>query len=268
MHTIFVEHSKLSLHSGRQSGGFPIKLGPHVQATCEPITRHMELGPHGFGTQGSIASLEGPLVISSTFIQRINGSPVNPFKHVQRGEWFTTKHFALSPQADWHGLTHLFSTQALLLGHSVLIVHSGRHVGGVPKKLDLQEHTPWPFKTRQLLFGPQGEGSQGSVFGASVSARSISQPLVASPVKSGSHEHDGAWLTTRQTAFIPQISAHGFMHLLLRQAFDLPQSSFVTHSGRHPVYGSPKYSGIQVHEPAPFFSLHIAFDPQGDPLHG
>jgi len=42
----------------------------------------------------------------------------------------------------------------------------------------------------------------------------------------------------------------------------------VTHSGLHPVYGSPKYSGKHEQEPAPFRSLHIAFAPHGDGLHG
>jgi len=46
------------------------------------------------------------------------------------------------------------------------------------------------------------------------------------------------------------------------------QSEFVTHSGLQPVYGSPKYSGKQEHEPAPLRSLHIAFAPHGDGLHG
>lgn len=58
------------------------------------------------------------------------------------------------------------------------------------------------------------------------------------------------------------------MHLLFKQALVRSQSELVTHSGLHPVYGSPKYSGIQVQEPAPFLSLHLALAPQGDGLHG
>lgn len=47
------------------------------------------------------------------------------------------------------------------------------------------------------------------------------------------------------------------------QALSLEQSLFSTHSGRHPLYGSPWYSGIQVHIP----SLQRAFKPHGDGLH-
>lgn len=43
---------------------------------------------------------------------------------------------------------------------------------------------------------------------------------------------------------------------------------FNTHSGLQPLYGSPEYSGKHVHDPAPFLSLHIAFGPHGEGLHG
>lgn len=56
--------------------------------------------------------------------------------------------------------------------------------------------------------------------------------------------------------------------MLFTQALERSQSELVTHSGLHPVYGSPKYSGRQTHEPAPLRSLQTAFDPQGDGLHG
>lgn len=42
------------------------------------------------------------------------------------------------------------------------------------------------------------------------------------------------------------------------------QSLLTTHSGRQPLYGSPKYSGRQVQEPAPLRSRHSAFGPQGE----
>lgn len=56
--------------------------------------------------------------------------------------------------------------------------------------------------------------------------------------------------------------------MLFKQALDLSQSELVTHSGRQPVYGSPKYSGRQEHDPAPLRSLQIAFAPHGDGLQG
>lgn len=46
------------------------------------------------------------------------------------------------------------------------------------------------------------------------------------------------------------------------------QSKLFTHSGRHPKYGSPKYSGMHEQEPAPFDSLHTAFAPHGEGLQG
>jgi len=46
------------------------------------------------------------------------------------------------------------------------------------------------------------------------------------------------------------------------------QSEFITHSGLQPSYGFPLYSGKQLHEPAPLYSLHIAFIPQGEGMHG
>ena len=80
--------------------------------------------------------------------------------------------------------------------------------------------------------------------------------------------HDGAWLATWHSAFRPHVPGHGSLHLLLTQARSLGQSVFSTHSGRQPVYGSPKYSGKHTHEPAPLRSLQTAFAPQGDGLQG
>lgn len=56
--------------------------------------------------------------------------------------------------------------------------------------------------------------------------------------------------------------------MLLTQALLRSQSELVTHSGLHPVYGSPKYSGKQTQDPAPFRSLQIAFAPHGDGIQG
>lgn len=67
---------------------------------------------------------------------------------------------------------------------------------------------------------------------------------------------------------IPHDPGHGSLHLLLEQALLRSQSELDTHSGRHPVYGSPKYSGKQEQEPTPLRSLQSAFAPHGDGLHG
>lgn len=60
----------------------------------------------------------------------------------------------------------------------------------------------------------------------------------------------------------------GSRHLLFTHALLLSHSELVTHSGLHPVYGSPKYSGRHMQEPAPLRSLHRAFAPHGDGLQG
>lgn len=60
----------------------------------------------------------------------------------------------------------------------------------------------------------------------------------------------------------------GSTHFWLTHALFLSQSSFITHSGRHSTYGSPLYSGKQLHEPALLRSLQTAFAPHGDGLHG
>lgn len=66
----------------------------------------------------------------------------------------------------------------------------------------------------------------------------------------------------------PHVPGQGSTHLLFTQALLRSQSELVTHSGLQPVYGSPKYSGKQIQEPAPFLSLQIAFAPHGDGLQG
>lgn len=46
-------HSVLTMHSGRQFGGDPMKFCKHVQAGRSPTGRQSELGPQGEGTHGS-----------------------------------------------------------------------------------------------------------------------------------------------------------------------------------------------------------------------
>lgn len=56
MHASRLAHSPLLMHSGRQFGGDPIKLGRHEQDGKLLINWHCELGPQGFGRQGFVAS--------------------------------------------------------------------------------------------------------------------------------------------------------------------------------------------------------------------
>lgn len=72
------------------------------------------------------------------------------------------------------------------------------------------------------------------------------------------------WLTTSQRALLPHVPGQGSRHLLRRHARSRAHSGFTTHSGRHPSYGLPVYSGR--HEQAP--SRQMALGPHGDGLQG
>ena len=71
--------------------------------------------------------------------------------------------------------------------------------------------------------------------------------------------HTGMWLMTSHLAFCPHVPGQGSLHLLRIQALSLGQSVLSTHSGRHPEYGSPWYSGKHVQTP----SRHWVFGPHG-----
>lgn len=60
---------------------------------------------------------------------------------------------------------------ALLLGHSLLIVHSGLQLGGDPINSFWQVHTACEFTSRHRLFGPQGDGVHGASFSTSENSK-------------------------------------------------------------------------------------------------
>lgn len=66
------------------------------------------------------------------------------------------------------------------------------------------------------------------------------QALNGLPIKPGRHVQLGEWFNTLHSAFKPQTPGHGSLHLLFKHALSRGQSLFVTHSGRQPLYGSPK----------------------------
>lgn len=90
-----------------------------------------------------------------------NGSPENRSGQVQIGLWFTTWHWAFSPQVPGQGSMHFWLTQALFRGHSKLDTHSGLQEGGAPIKPGTQEHTACPLMSLHWLFDPQGDGLHG-----------------------------------------------------------------------------------------------------------
>lgn len=82
---------------------------------------------------------------------------------MHNGLWFTTLQFALCPHTPGQGSTHFLFTHAKFVGHSALVVHSGRHIGGFPIKDGKQEHTAWLFNSLHWLFAPHGDGIHGYI---------------------------------------------------------------------------------------------------------
>jgi hypothetical protein len=122
--------------------------------------------------------------------------------------------------------------------------------------------TATPLATRHKLLGPQGEGWQGSV-GASTACTGL-HAVNGSPEVPGGQLQDGMWLITSQTAAWPQVPGQGSTQRWFTHARVRWQSEFIVHSGRHPVYGSPKKLVRQEQAP----SRHSALGPHGDGLQG
>lgn len=88
----------------------------------------------------------------------MNGSPVNLGRQVQIGLWLITLQSAFCPQIPIHGLEHFCFIHASWLLHSELMIHSGRHPGGLPINVGKHEQIAWLFIDLHWLFGPQGDG--------------------------------------------------------------------------------------------------------------
>lgn len=59
MQALLEAHSELTVHSGLQPGGEPIKLDIQEQTLWPLTARHILLGPQGFGLQGVVISGTG-----------------------------------------------------------------------------------------------------------------------------------------------------------------------------------------------------------------
>lgn len=62
----------------------------------------------------------------------MNGSPVYPKLQEHVGLWLRTWQSAFIPHDPGHGSVHFWFMQAFSDGHSELITHSGRQLGGIP----------------------------------------------------------------------------------------------------------------------------------------
>ena len=204
------------------------------------------------------------------------------------GLWLTTSHRAPTPQLPGQGSMHFWLLHAWFCRQSVLTTHSGLQVGGLPRYPLMHEQTAWPFIDRHSLFWPQGVGLHGFVSNWAVKGNKLVFQLYflskyfyscvdnSKYVRgSGVHWlnafpdiplgqlHMGTCEITVHSAFGAQAPGQGFRHFLCKHAWSCEQSEFKTHSGRQAAYGSPLYSGKQVHTP----SEQTAFGPQGDGLH-
>lgn len=128
--------------------------------------------------------------------------PVWSGPQLQIGLWLKTSHLAFNPHVPWQGSIHFWFTQACVIAHSLLVVHSGRHCGGVPIKPCKHEQTEWPLISLHWLLGPQGEGLHGCSsrcggFGVSICVHTP----IGLPVYPGMHMQFGEWFCTRHSAF-------------------------------------------------------------------
>lgn len=67
------------------------------------------------------------------------------------------------PHKPGQGSLHFCRMQAILAGHSALIVHSGLQFGGLPLYVGKQEHDGIPPISRHSENAPQGDGIHGSL---------------------------------------------------------------------------------------------------------
>ena len=74
-----------------------------------------------------------------------------------------TEQRALAPHDPGHGSRHFSLMHARLLGHSALMVHSGRQLGGEPRKFGRHEQDGDSPTAWQTALGPQGDGTQGLI---------------------------------------------------------------------------------------------------------
>lgn len=76
------------------------------------------------------------------------------------------------------------------------------------------------------------------------------------------------WFMTAQSAPVPHVPGQGSAHLKRMQARPGAQSGLVSHSRRHPLYGSPWKPARHVHAPTPLRSIQSALEPHGDGKQG
>ena len=108
--------------------------------------------------------------------------------------------------------------------------------------LSIRNPTHVFFLHAMLLQDYQGK----AMYGCMLYSRSKLQPRNGSPMYPTTQVHTGLWFMTLHSALNPQTPGQGSIQCWLTQARVVIQSELTTHSGLHPLYGSPKYSGLQL----------------------
>lgn len=159
VHALVLGQSEFTKHSGRQlSYGFPKYPATQIHAPAPDCSLHSALDPHGDGLHGVNCSL----ITRAVTVHCTVASPVNPSGHKHVGVWLITRHSALEPHAWTQGFWHFLLIQAILGAHSLLLMHSGRQLGGDPRNSGIHWHAGvscplcW-----HMEFGPHGDGWQG-----------------------------------------------------------------------------------------------------------
>jgi hypothetical protein len=185
MHALSLAQSEFIVHSGLQFGGDPMYVSMQEHIGTLLVTWHSELGPHGDGIHGLISGVGKSKITEKkcrkekTWAYKLSinnlinlylliiaahlmkGSPWKPWRQLHIGAWFTVLHSAFSPHTPIQALTHFWLTQLFVASHSELIVHSGRQLGGEPKKSGIQEHVAWSLWFLQIELLPHGFGTHG-----------------------------------------------------------------------------------------------------------
>lgn len=95
----------------------------------------------------------------------------------------------------------------------------------------------------------------------------VLQPENGSPSKPVKQLQIGRWFTTLHWVLTPQEPTHGSLHLFPTQDNFNGQSWSIKHSGRQ--FGGAPYIPVRQEQTARFSTtLHSAFGPHGDGIHG
>ena len=106
-----------------------------------------------------------------------NGSPTKPEEQTHIGVWLIILHSALAPQEPGQGSRHFWFMHAKLVGHSLLLMHSGLQYGGEPINSGKQLHEGEFSDIWHWALGPHGDGWQTFIGSGWIGAKNFIQIL-------------------------------------------------------------------------------------------